>query len=153
MIQQNKLYRICVLNLMYFSYLKAPQVVSQRCHLFVVCFLFFFKTFMVFILFIFIFLAAPRGLAGSWFPDQGLNLGPRQWKPGILTIGPPGNSVLFVFQNTLHVIVQAGKLGGVLDLLFLSGLSHPIIGSLVLPLNHVGGQKKVQTTFVSYLSI
>ena len=25
-------------------------------------------------------------------PDQGVNLGPRQWKPRVLTTGPPGNA-------------------------------------------------------------
>ena len=28
----------------------------------------------------------------SWFPHQGLNLGPPQWKHRVLTTGPPGNS-------------------------------------------------------------
>ena len=32
-------------------------------------------------------------LAGSWFPDQGLNLGPLQWKHQVLTTGPWGKSV------------------------------------------------------------
>ena len=31
-------------------------------------------------------------LAGSWFPGQGLNPDPLQWKCGILTTGPPGKS-------------------------------------------------------------
>jgi len=26
------------------------------------------------------------------FPDQGLNLGPLHWEPGVLTTGPPGKS-------------------------------------------------------------
>ena len=33
-------------------------------------------------------------LVGSWFPDQGLNPHTRQWKCGVLTTGPPGNSHL-----------------------------------------------------------
>ena len=30
---------------------------------------------------------------GSWFSDQGLNQGPRQWKHEVLTTGPPGKSI------------------------------------------------------------
>ena len=30
--------------------------------------------------------------AGSYFPDQGSNLCPLQWKYGVLTTGPPGKS-------------------------------------------------------------
>ena len=30
--------------------------------------------------------------AGSELPDQGSNLCPLQWKRGVLTTGPPGNS-------------------------------------------------------------
>ncbi|XP_073659219.1 CREB-regulated transcription coactivator 1 isoform X15 [Tursiops truncatus] len=37
--------------------------------------------------------------AGSYFPNQGLKLCPLQWKHGILTTGPPGNS-LSSFLNT-----------------------------------------------------
>ena len=29
---------------------------------------------------------------GIWFPDQGLNLGPLHWEPGVLATGPPGKS-------------------------------------------------------------
>ena len=29
---------------------------------------------------------------GSWFPNQGLNLSPLQWKLRVLTTGPPGKS-------------------------------------------------------------
>ena len=38
-----------------------------------------------------------RGLWESWFPDQGLNLGPWQWKYRVLIAGPPGNSLPIVF--------------------------------------------------------
>ena len=31
-------------------------------------------------------------LAGSYFPDQGSNPCPLQWKRGVLTAGPPGKS-------------------------------------------------------------
>ena len=40
--------------------------------------------------FFFFFLAT--WLTGSYFPDQGLNLGPQQWKSRVLTTGLPGNS-------------------------------------------------------------
>ena len=36
--------------------------------------------------------------AGSYFPDQGSNPCPLQWKHGVLTIGPPGKSQ-FVHSN------------------------------------------------------
>ena len=29
---------------------------------------------------------------GTWFPNQGLNLGPLHWERGALTTGPPENS-------------------------------------------------------------
>ena len=45
------------------------------------------------------------------------------------------------------------KLEGILDLLFFPGLSHPIIISLVLPLNDVWGQKKFPAILVSYLDV
>ena len=47
-------------------------------------------------------------LAGSSFPDQGLNPGPRQWERWVLTTGPPKDSWLLAFQsvvfqtNTIH---------------------------------------------------
>ena len=31
---------------------------------------------------------------GIWLPDQGLNSGPLLWELGVLTTGPPGNSLL-----------------------------------------------------------
>ena len=31
--------------------------------------------------------------AGSWFPDQGLNLSPLHRENGVLTIEPPGESL------------------------------------------------------------
>ena len=39
--------------------------------------------------FLFFFLAMPCGLWESWFPDQGMNLGPGQWKHQVLNTGPP----------------------------------------------------------------
>ena len=35
----------------------------------------------------------PEWLVGSLFLDQGLNLGPQQWKHQVLTTGPPRNSL------------------------------------------------------------
>ena len=37
-------------------------------------------------------------LAGSQFPDQGSNLGPLQWKRGVLITGPPGNSLSWLLE-------------------------------------------------------
>ena len=34
----------------------------------------------------------PAQLVESKFPNQGLNPCPLQWKPGVLTTGPPGKS-------------------------------------------------------------
>ena len=34
---------------------------------------------------------------GSQFPDQGSNSCPLKWKHGVLTTGPPGNSLYFLF--------------------------------------------------------
>ena len=48
--------------------------------------------------FFFYYLSLSTQLAGSYFPDQGLNLCPQQWKCSVLNIGPPGNSlILFYF--------------------------------------------------------
>ena len=35
-------------------------------------------------------------LVGSYFPDQGLNPGPWQWKCWLLTTGPTGNSLILL---------------------------------------------------------
>ena len=43
---------------------------------------------------------------GSQFPDQGSNPGPLQWKHGVLTTGPPGNSrgtFFYLWKVTLWV--------------------------------------------------
>ena len=45
-------------------------------------------------------------LAGSWFPNQGTNLCPLQWKWRLLTTGPPGNSppwIIFKKKNHLFI--------------------------------------------------
>ena len=36
---------------------------------------------------------------GSLFPDQGSNPGPWQWEHGVLTTGPPGNSLKSIFKK------------------------------------------------------
>ena len=42
---------------------------------------------------------------GSYFPDQGLNLYPLQWKHRILTTGLPGKSLYMVFEITLFFLI------------------------------------------------
>ena len=37
--------------------------------------------------------------AGSYLPDRGSNLCPLQWKPGVLTTGPPGQTQNITFQK------------------------------------------------------
>ena len=41
--------------------------------------------------------------AGSYFPDQGLNLRPLQWKLGVLTTGPPGKPRHYYYYSPLSV--------------------------------------------------
>ena len=41
----------------------------------------------------FFFFCHAAWLAGSYFPNQGLNQGPQQWKCQVLTTGPPRNSL------------------------------------------------------------
>ena len=36
---------------------------------------------------------------GIWFPDQGLNLGPLHWEPGVLATGPLGKSHFDAFKG------------------------------------------------------
>ena len=51
-------------------------------------------------------------LVGSQLPNQGLNLGPQQWKDRVLTTGPPGNSLLcFKYQNFVFLIFSLTGLG------------------------------------------
>ena len=47
----------------------------------------------LFIYFYFYFFGCASRRAGSYFPDQALNLCPLQWKRGVLTTGPPGKSL------------------------------------------------------------
>ena len=50
------------------------------------------------ILFLFLF-GCTAWHAGSWFPDQGLNPCPLQWKWGVLITGPPGKSLNILYLN------------------------------------------------------
>ena len=43
----------------------------------------------------FFFLAVPHSMAGSWFPDQGSNLGPLRGEHRVLTTEPPEESLEF----------------------------------------------------------
>ena len=43
--------------------------------------------------YLFIYLSVPMQYAGSWFPNQSLNLCPLHWEPRVLTTGPPGKSL------------------------------------------------------------
>ena len=40
-----------------------------------------------------------RGMWDPYFPDQGVNLYPLQWKHGILTTGLPQKSLVRIFQS------------------------------------------------------
>lgn len=50
----------------------------------------------------FFFLGHAKLFVGSYFPDQGLNVGPWQWKHRVLTTRLPGNSVLCPLTLFLH---------------------------------------------------
>ena len=49
---------------------------------------------------------------GFWFPDQGWNLHPLQWKCRVLTTGPPGNSFISFYEDTcdltLPIVLYSG---------------------------------------------
>ena len=47
----------------------------------------------------FFFSPSSRSLWDLGFLDQGLNPGPQQWKHGVLTAGPPWNSLDIIFEN------------------------------------------------------
>ena len=53
----------------------------------------------------YLFFGPATWLAGSLFSAQGSNLGSRQWKRGVLTTGPPGNSLSsqVLIVGVLHV--------------------------------------------------
>ena len=68
---------------------------SKRDH-----FITFFKVYIIF----FFHFGCTAWLAGSYFPDQGLNPGPCQWKRQVLTTGPPGNSQYIIYFSFLPSI-------------------------------------------------
>ena len=55
-------------------------------------------------------------LAGSYFPNQGLNLGPQQWKSRVLTTGLPGNVLHIHFRINYSVFTKKFLLGFWLEL-------------------------------------
>ena len=57
---------------------------------------------------VFFFFIPRSGTAGSYFPDQRLNLCPLQWKRGVLTTGRPGKSLFFNFLRNLHTVFHSG---------------------------------------------
>ena len=58
---------------------------------------------------IFFFFYCAAQLAGSYFLDQGLNLGPQQWKCRILTTGPPRNSLFYFRICILNYLYSKSK--------------------------------------------
>ena len=68
--------------------------------------LFFKKTFIFyFYLFIYWLHHVPYGISVS---QPGIEPGPRQWKPWILTTKPPGNSHYFNYLRDLHTVFHNG---------------------------------------------
>ena len=51
-----------------------------------------------------LFFASLHGMPN--FPDQGLNLHSLQWKRGVLTTGPPGNSLLCYYLAFLYLMKE-----------------------------------------------
>ena len=66
------------------------------------CFFSFIHSFFFF--FFFFFLGLSAGLKGSKFPDQRSNLCLLQWKYGVLTSGPPGNSSYFFISDYFYLL-------------------------------------------------
>ena len=54
------------------------------------------------VIFFFFFWPLPRGMQDPWFPDQGSNPCPLQWKHGTFTTGPPGKSLVWDFVAKLY---------------------------------------------------
>ena len=57
----------------------------------------------IYYLFVCLFIGSTTGLLGSQFPNQELNLGPWQWKPGILTTGPLRTPLKFLYIPMCYV--------------------------------------------------
>ena len=68
-------------------------------------------------------------LVRSWFPNQGSNLGPQQWKCKVLTTGLPGNSLksfsLFYYPSPLMDGLSLAKAESQLALAILCSLASP----------------------------
>ena len=68
-------------------------------------------------------------LVRSWFPNQGSNLGPQQWKCKVLTTGLPGNSLksfsLFYYPSPLMDGLSLAKAESQLALAILCSLAGP----------------------------
>ena len=77
-------------------------------------------------LFFFFFGRAKRPV-GSWFPNQGWNPRPLQWKRGALTTGPQGSPDEVIL--TLFNVLSSG------DLLFSSGLKLATLGAEFCQIN------------------
>ena len=52
----------------------------------------------------FLVLAVPCGLGDLIFPTKGSNVGPLQWKHGVLTTGPPGKALFACTLNSLFSV-------------------------------------------------
>ena len=71
----------------------------------------------------FFFFCPAAQLVGSSFPDQGSNPGPLQWKHGVLTTGPPGNSQpLFLKLQPCFLLPIASTIS--IHLWYFFGLFH-----------------------------
>ena len=57
-----------------------------------------------FFCFCFLVFCHSTGLVGSWFPDQGSNPCPLQWKHRFLTTGPPGNALRMCLLSTYYML-------------------------------------------------
>ena len=58
----------------------------------------------------FFFFGCARQLVWSYFPDQGLNPGPRQWKPRVLTTGLPRNFPWYLKEKNLVFFLDLSAL-------------------------------------------
>ena len=56
----------------------------------------------IFLASFFFFFAEPHGLCDLNSLTRDRTLGPQQWNDGVLTTGPPGNSLLAIFKYTVQ---------------------------------------------------
>ena len=79
---------------------------------------------------IFIYLGLAEWLVGSYFPNQGSNLYPRQWKRGVLTTGLLRNSLgllifhMIVFSNCTYIDQNGPGRPQLFNSSFCSGLAY-----------------------------